>query len=42
MMTSQQIIDLFDSHPNLMLSELAIITGKSVEQLKKLLMEEFA
>ncbi len=41
-MSNEQITALFDSHPNLMLSELAIITGKSVEQLKKLLMEEFA
>jgi hypothetical protein len=38
-MSNEQIINLFDCNPNLMLSELAIISGKSVKQLKKILME---
>jgi len=38
-MSNEQIINLFDSNPNLLLSELVIITGKSVKQLKKILME---
>jgi len=38
-MSNEQIINLFDSNPHLLLSELVIITGKSVKQLKKILME---
>ena len=38
-MSNEQIINLFDSNANLLLSELVIITGKSVKQLKKILME---
>ena len=38
-MSNEQIINLFDSNPNLLLSELVIITGKSIKQLKKILME---
>jgi hypothetical protein len=37
-MTDQEICDLYDSHPMLTLAELARITGKSVAELKKLLM----
>ena len=38
-MTKQQIINIYDSNPNLLLSELAIITGKSIKELKAILME---
>ena len=37
-MNTQQIIDFYDSNPNLLLSELARITGKSVKELKAILM----
>ena len=33
-MSNEQIIGIFDANPNLILSELAIITGKSVKQPK--------
>jgi len=36
-MSDQQIIELFDS-TNITLAELSSITGKSVKQLKKILM----
>ncbi len=39
-MTRAQIIDYYDSHPNITLKQLSIITGKSIEQLKFILMSE--
>lgn len=38
-MSNQEIIDLFDS-TNITLAELAAISGRSIKQLKKLLMEQ--
>lgn len=38
-MTDQQIIEMFDQHPNLFLTDLAKITGKTVAELKKILLE---
>lgn len=38
-MTDQQIIDMFDQHPNLFLSDLARMTGKTIPELKKILLE---
>lgn len=38
-MNNQEIIDLFDS-TNITLAELAAISGRSIKQLKKLLMEQ--
>ena len=37
-MTNQEICDMYDMHPNITLRELAGITGKSVRELKKILM----
>lgn len=37
-MTDQEIIELFDSSLNMTLSELAAITGKSISELKSILM----
>jgi hypothetical protein len=37
-MTDNQIIEYFDSHLNVTLAELAKLTGRTVPQLKKLLM----
>lgn len=37
-MTDQEIIDYYDSNPNLTLAELARMTGKTVAELKKILM----
>ena len=37
-LTDEQIIDLFDTHPNLFLSEIAQLTGKTVPELKKILL----
>jgi hypothetical protein len=37
-LTDEQIIDLFDTHPNLFLSEIATLTGKTVPELKKILL----
>jgi hypothetical protein len=37
-MTNQEIIDLYDLNPNLTLSQLARITGKSIAELKAILM----
>ena len=37
-MTDQEICDYFDSHPNLTLAALSRITGRSVADLKKILM----
>jgi hypothetical protein len=39
-MTNDQIAELYDSNPNMTLAQLSRITGKSVEQLKKILMGE--
>jgi hypothetical protein len=39
-MTDDEINDYYDSHPNLTLAQLSRITGKTVEQLKKILMGE--
>ena len=37
-MTDSEIIDFYDQNPNLTLAELARMTGKTVAQLKKILM----
>lgn len=37
-MTDQEIIDYYDSHLNLTLAELSRMTGKTIAQLKKILM----
>ena len=37
-MDNQDIIDLYDSNPDLTLQQLAKITGKTVQQLKRILM----
>lgn len=39
-MTNQQICDLYDTNPNLTLCQLAKITGKSVQTLKRILMQK--
>ncbi len=39
-MTVQQIKDFYDSHPNLLLTELAQITGLPVRKLKTILLED--
>ena len=37
-MTAQQIREYYDSHPNMTLRELSAMTGRSVAQLKTILM----
>ena len=37
-MNDQQICEYYDAHPNMTLTELAAMTGRSVKELKKLLM----
>lgn len=37
-MTNQEICEYYDQNPNLTLSELSAITGKSVKELKRILM----
>lgn len=37
-MTDQEINDYYDSHLNLTLAELARMTGRTVQELKKILM----
>ena len=37
-MTDEQIIDVFNRYPNLLLTDLAKITGKTVQELKKILL----
>ena len=37
-MTDQEINDYYDSHLNLTLAELARMTGKTIAELKKILM----
>jgi hypothetical protein len=39
-MTDAEIWDLYDSHPDLTLAQLSLMTGKSVEELKMILMGE--
>jgi len=39
-MNRAEIIDYYDSHPNITLKQLSVITGKSIEQLKFILMSE--
>ena len=38
--SKQEIEHMFDTHPNLTLSQLAIITGLSVKKIKKILMDK--
>jgi hypothetical protein len=40
-MTDEEICDYYDSHPDLLLSQLSRMTGKSVQQLKRILMPDF-
>lgn len=37
-MTNQEICDLYDRHPDMTLAQLARITGKTVKELKRILM----
>lgn len=37
-MSNEQIIDLYDANPDLTLAQLSRITGKSVAELKQILM----
>jgi hypothetical protein len=39
-MTKEEIIHYYDSHPNLTLKQLSAITGKSIDQLKLILIGE--
>jgi len=39
-MSDQEIIDMFDQNLNMTLAELSRISGRSVEELKRLLMGE--
>jgi hypothetical protein len=39
-MSNAEILDLFNRNPNLMLSELAVMTGKTVKQLKAIIMSQ--
>lgn len=39
-MTKQEIRDLFDSNPNLTVAQLARIAGRSVSEIKRILMGE--
>ena len=39
-MDKQEIKDLFDSHLDMTLRELSRITGRTVQELKRILMEE--
>jgi hypothetical protein len=39
-MTRAEIIEYYDSNPNLTLKQLSAITGKSIDQLKLILMSE--
>jgi hypothetical protein len=40
-MTDAEIWDLYDSNPNLTLAQLSRMTGKSVEELKRILMPDY-
>jgi len=37
-MTNQEIIELYDSNPDITLNHLSAITGKSIAELKRILM----
>lgn len=37
-MSDDEIMDMYDSNPSMLLSELSAISGKSVAELKRLLM----
>ena len=37
-MTNDEIRDLYDSNPNMTLGELARVTGKTIAELKRILM----
>ena len=37
-MTNEDICYLYDTHPDMTLSELSSITGRTIEELKKILM----
>ena len=39
--TDDEIYDLYDSHPDLTLAQLSRMTGRSVEQLKRILMPDY-
>jgi len=39
-MNDQQICEFFDNHPNITLAQLAAITGKTIPELKRILMGE--
>ena len=39
-MSNKQIIDLYDSNPNMTLQRLSQITGKSVSVLKQILLDD--
>jgi hypothetical protein len=39
-MSNSEIRDLFDTNPNMTVKRLAMIAGKTVEQVKKILMEK--
>lgn len=37
-MTNQQICEFYDSHPDMTLAQLSQITGKTISELKRILM----
>ena len=39
-MTDDEINEYYDSHPDLTLAQLSRMTGKSIEQLKRILMPD--
>jgi len=39
-MTNDEISEMYDSNPNMTLAQLSRITGKTVDELKKILMGE--
>jgi predicted HTH domain antitoxin len=39
-MTTAEIIDLFDSNPDITLAQLARMSGRTVAEIKQILMEE--
>lgn len=38
-MSNDEIRDLFDTHPNMTVAQLARVAGKTVDQIKRILME---
>lgn len=38
-MTNDEIRDLFDTNPNMTVAQLARVAGKTVDQIKRILME---